>query len=174
MCDFGLVLTAASTLVGAAGAKQSADANAAAQEYNAKVADMNATLAERRARNALERGREAEQLKRQEVSQLQGKQKAAMAANGVDLSFGSPLDTLVSTATLGEIDALTIRKNAANEAYDYKVDAVNKRSDAALSRANATNTKKAGNLAVAGTILTGAAKGYGQYSTPRSALAFGA
>jgi hypothetical protein len=118
MCDFGLVLstalTAASTMVGVQGAKQEAASASAASEYNAKVQDMNARLSERRARDALERGAQEEQQKRNENAQIMGRQKAAMAANGVDLTFGSPLDTLVDTATLGEIDALTIRRNAAN------------------------------------------------------------
>jgi hypothetical protein len=172
MCDFGLVLTAASTLVGAAGAKQQADASAEAQNYNAKVQDMNSTLAERRARDALERGRLEEQQKREQVSQIQGKQKAAMAANGVDLTFGSPLDTLVDTATLGELDALTIRKSAAREAYDYKVQAVNSKADASLSRANAKATKTGGYLSAVGTVLTGAAKGYGQAYGQGGSLAY--
>jgi hypothetical protein len=163
MCDIATAFAIGSTIVGAAGAKQSADANAAAQNYNAKIQDMNATLAERRARDALDRGQEEEQRKREQAAQILGKQRAAMAANGVDLTFGSPLDTLVSTATLGELDAMTIRKNAANEAYDYRVDAVNNRANATLSRANAKATKTAGNLDALGTILSGGAKAYGSY-----------
>lgn len=167
MCDFGLVLstalTAASTMVGVQGAKQEAESAAAASEYNAKVQDMNVRLQERRARDALERGSLEEQQKRNENSQIMGRQKAAMAANGVDLNFGSPLDTLVDTATLGEIDALTIRRNAANEAYDYDVAAANGRADASLSRANAKNSKTAGNLKAFSTMLTGAGKAYGDY-----------
>jgi len=162
MCDFGLILGTASTIIGAAGAKQQSDAVANAEEYNAKVQDMNVVISERRARDALERGKIEEQQKREEVSQLQGRQKAAMAANGIDVNFGSPLDVLVSTATLGEQDALTIRKNSANEAYDYRVDAANGRADASLRRSNAANTRSAGNLNAFGTILTGAGKMYGQ------------
>ena len=44
-----------------------------------------------------------------------------MAANGVDLSSGSPLDILGDTAMYGELDALTIRSNAEREAYGYRV-----------------------------------------------------
>jgi hypothetical protein len=161
MCDFGLILTAASTMVGAAGAKREANASAQAAEYNAKVADMNATISERRARDALERGKQEEQMKRQEVSQVEGRQRAAMAANGVDLSFGSPLDVLVDTATLGEIDALTIRRSSAREAYDYQVQATNGRADASLSRSNAANSRKAGTLQAFGTLLSGGGKMYG-------------
>ncbi len=161
MCDFGLILGAASTVIGAAGAKQEAEASAAASEYNAKVTDMNVRLSERRARDALDRGKLEEQKKRQETAQITGQQRAAMAANGVDLTFGSPLDLLVDTATLGEIDALTIRRNAANEAYDFDVAAANGRAEASLARANAKNTRKGGNLKAFGTLLNGASKTFG-------------
>ncbi|MDP9572388.1 UNVERIFIED_ORG: hypothetical protein J2W66_002881 [Agrobacterium larrymoorei] len=164
MCDLGLILGAATTMIGMQGAKQEAESSAAASEYNAKVADMNARLSERRARDSLERGKLDEQQKRNENAQIMGRQKAAMAANGVDLAFGSPLDTLVDTATLGEIDALTIRRNAANEAYDHDVAAANGRADASLNRANAKNTRSAGKLKAAGIFLSGAGKAFGQAS----------
>lgn len=161
-----LIATVGSTLLGAAGQIQQGNAAAEASRYNAKVADMNATMSERRARDALERGAREEQQKRAEVAALQGRQRAAMGANGVDLSFGSPLDTIVDTAVLGELDALTIRKNAANESYDQKVNAVNGRSDATLSRMNADASQTGGYLAAAGTLLGGAAKSYSEYKRP--------
>lgn len=113
MCDLMVALTLGSAVLGAAGQIQQGQAAAAASNYNAQVADMNAKLSERRARDAIERGQLDEQRKRQEVAQIQGQQRAAMAANGVDLSFGSPLNIIVDTATMGEIDALTIRSSAA-------------------------------------------------------------
>ena len=155
--------TIGSTLLGAAGAIQSGQAASAASKYNAQVQEMNATLADRRARDAITRGQAEEQRKRTEVSRIMGAQKAAMAANGVDVGFGSPLDTLVDTATLGELDALTIRSNAYREAYDYKVDAVNKRAGANLSRMEAKSSSTGGYLDAAGTVLTGVGKAYGQY-----------
>jgi hypothetical protein len=163
MCDLGIALTIGSTLLGAAGSIQQAQATAAADNYNAKVQDMNARLADRRAKDALDRGVLEEQKKRQQVAQIKGQQQAAMAANGVDLTFGSPLDTLVDTATMGEIDALTIRTNAAREAYDYKVDAVNKRAGATMSRMAASSASTGGYLDALGTVLGGAGKAYGQY-----------
>lgn len=167
MCELMTALTIASTVMGAAGAIQQGKAQAAASNYNAQVSEMNATLADRRARDALERGALEEQQKRQEVAQLQGRQRAAMAANGVDLTFGSPLDTLVDTAVLGELDALTIRRNAAREAYDYNVQGVNGRADATLNRMNAKAAKTGGYLAAAGTVLGGAGKAYSDYKTPK-------
>lgn len=166
MCEIATVLTIGSTLIGAVGAIQQGNAAAEAGRFNARVADMNAELSRRRAKDATERGARAEQQKRQEIAALKGKQVAAMAANGVDLSFGSPLDTIVDTAMLGELDALTIRKNAANENYDYRVQAVNGRADATLSRMSADASQTAGYLNAAGTILGGGANAFAQFKRP--------
>lgn len=167
MCDLSLALTLGSTLLGAAGQMQQANAAASASNYNAKVAEMNATLSERRAKDALERGKVEEQRKRQEVQQILGKQQAAMAANGVDLTFGSPLDTIVDTSVMGELDALTIRSNAYREEYDHRVNAVNQRAGATLNRMEASSAKSGGWLGAAGTVLTGAGKAYSGYKTSR-------
>ena len=163
MCDLSIALTLAATVIGGIGQMQQAQAQADAANYNAQIGDMNAELAERRAKDAVERGAKEEQRKRQEVAQIKAKQQAAMAANGVDISFGSPLDTLVDTAVLGELDALTIRSNAYRESYDHKVDAVNKRSGANLHRMEAKAAKTGGYLAALGTVVGGVGNAYGSY-----------
>lgn len=163
MCDVGLALMAGSTILAGVGAVQSAQATAEASRYNGRIAEMNAELSERRAKDAQQRGRSEEQRKRLQIAQLQGEQVAAMGANGVDTSFGSPLDTLVDTAVLGELDALTIRRNSAREAYDHRVAAANGRADAALSRYNADNALTAGYLDAAGTVLGGLGGTYREY-----------
>jgi hypothetical protein len=177
MCELTTILMIGSTLIGGYAQIQAGNAQAAqyaaqaqASQYNAQVAEMNATLADRAAKDAIERGATEEQRKRMEVAQLQGRQRAAMAANGVDLTFGSPLDTLVDTAVMGELDALTIRRNAAREAYDFDVQGMNYRADATLSRMGATSAlagasaaKTGGYLSAAGTVLGGGAKAYQTY-----------
>jgi hypothetical protein len=163
MCDLTMALTLGSTLIGAAGSMQQAQASAASQKYNAQVQDMNATLSERQAKDALERGADEEQRKRQQVQAVLGQQKAAMAANGVDLSYGSPLDTLVDTSIMGELDALTIRTNTARESYDYRVQAVNQRAGATMNRMGAKAALTGGYLDAMGTVLGGAAKTYSLY-----------
>lgn len=171
MCDLITALTLAGTALGAVGQIQQGQAAAEAGRYNAKVAEMNAAISERQARDALERGKLEEQKKRTQVQQVLGRQKAAMAANGVDVSFGSPLDTLVDTATMGEIDALTIRSNSAREAYDYRVRAANGQAQATLDRMNADSAETGGYLAAAGTLLTGGAKAYGDRAMRIGAIA---
>ena len=149
--------------MGGIGQIQQANAQAAASRYNAQIAEMNATLADRRARDAILRGQEEEQRKRAEIAQLQGRQRAAMGANNVDLGFGSPLDTLVDTAVMGELDALTIRRNAAREAYDFNVQGVNQRAQAGLDRMNASAARSGGMIGAVGTVLGGGARAYGNY-----------
>lgn len=163
MCELTMALTLAATAIGAVGQAQQAQATAASNTYNAQVQEMNAQLADRRAKDAIERGETEEQRKRQQVAAIQGQQRAAMAANGVDLTFGSPLDTIVDTAVLGELDALTIRSNAYRESYDYQVQGVNARSGATMSKMAAASAETGGWLSAAGTVLGGAGKGYGQY-----------
>lgn len=158
MCDLVTALMIGSTAIGGVSAIQMGNAQAASAQYNAQVASMNAEIMDANARDALERGKIEEQNKRREIAMLTGRQRAAMAANGVDLSFGSPLDTIVDTAMLGELDALTIRSNAAREAYDYKVAAANGRADAALSRSNASSARTGALLSGFGTVLGGAAE----------------
>jgi predicted subunit of tRNA(5-methylaminomethyl-2-thiouridylate) methyltransferase len=162
MCDLGLALTLGSTLLGAAGQVQQAKATAEANKYNAQVAEMNAEIADKQAKDATERGKQEEQQKRLQTAQLEGRQKAAIAANGIDLSFGSPLDTIVDTAKMGEIDALNVRTNAYREAYGYKVQGTNHLASAKLDRMRADAAVKGGYLDAVGTILGGTGKVYTQ------------
>lgn len=152
----------ASTLLSGVGQIQQGNAQAAASRYQANVAEMNATLEDRKARDALERGKIAEQEKRRDTARLLGQQQAAYAANGVDLTMGSPLDTIAGSASLGEVDALTIRSNAAREAYDYDMQGANKRAEANLARAQASSAKT-GSLLGAGSTLLGGAASVGKY-----------
>ena len=170
MCELTTMLLIGSTVMGAAGAIQQGQAaemqgRAAQQsaEYNAKVADMNAKIAERQARDAVERGQIEEQQQRMKTSQIIGQQRAALAANGVDAGFGSPLDVLVDTATIGELDALTIRSNAYREERDIRQQGANYRGQAGMYRSQASSASTGGFLGAMGTFLGGGSRAYGQY-----------
>ncbi|MCV6545693.1 MAG: hypothetical protein OIF56_00145 [Cohaesibacter sp.] len=165
MCELALMI--AGTMISAAGQMSQAHAQADAANYNARVAEMNAQIAEKRSKDAFERGQQDEQKKRQDVAQIQARQKAAMAANGVDLGYGSALDLLVDSATMGELDALTIRSNTAREAYNHDVDAVNKRSQSQLFRMEAKAAKTGGYLNAMGTLIGGASGAYKGYRQSR-------
>lgn len=114
-----------------------------AGQYNARMAEM-------QARDAELRGQEAEARHRKDVSRLTGSQRAALAGQGVDVNDlgGSAMDIQTDTAYLGELDALTIRNNAAREAWGF-------RSQAANYSAQGRNAQAAGTLNAAGTLLGG-------------------
>jgi len=163
MCDLSIMFTVGSSLLGAMGQIQQGQAANQAARYNAQVAQMNAQLAEERARDALERGREEEQKHRRQTAQTIGKQQVAMAANGLDLSFGSPLDLIVDTAVMGELDALTIKKNAYREERDHRQQANNYRAEAGMQLAAGKNAKRQSIFAAGGTLLGGFGDAYKGY-----------
>jgi len=98
---------------------------------------MNAQISEKRARDAIDRGTDEEQRHRMKVAQIMGRQMAGMSAGGVDVSFGSAYDTLETTAIMGELDAIEVRRNAAWEAYDYRVQGFNFNAQAELQKSQA-------------------------------------
>ena len=155
MCD-PITMMIASTVMGGYSAIQQGNAAAASAEYSAKVSNMNAGIANENARDALERGKIDEQAKRREIAQITGAQKAGFASSGIDTTFGSPLDMVVDTAMMGEVDALTIRSNAAREAYAYNTDAVNNNASASMSLASAKSARIGGKLSALGSVLGGA------------------
>lgn len=163
MCELTTMLMLGSTVMGAAGAIQQGRAEQASANYNAKVMDMNAKIAERQARDAIERGQMEEQQQRMKTSQIIGQQRAAMAANGVDLGYGSPLDTLVDTATMGELDALTIRANTYREERDIRQQGLNSTAQASALRAGGANAARGGFMGAFGTVLGGGARAYSNY-----------
>lgn len=150
-----LIATVASTVIGAAGTIYQAQSASASANYQAQVNENNAIIADRNAADARKRGAEAEQEHRRRVSALQGKQTAVMAASGVDLGSGSPLNILADTAQMGELDAVTIRNNAEREALGYESQGMNFRAEAQLSRSAAKSARTAGMIGAAGSVVSG-------------------
>jgi hypothetical protein len=134
-------------------------------EYQAAVSRNNQKVAEWNAQDAIDRGEIAEKQHRLKVSQIQGKQRSALAASGVEVDSGSSLDVLQDTEYFGEMDALTIRNNAQREAYKYKVNAQNQMAQSGLYSMQGRDALSASKMNATSTLVSGAAKGYGQYST---------
>ena len=123
------------------------------QQANAEAAtaNANAALSERRANDALERASEEESRQRREAGQLFGEQMARMAANGLDLSVGSPLKALGDTKVLEEEDAGRILESGRREAHGYQIEAAN-------YRAQAQSKKRSGRLGLGTSIISGASQ----------------
>lgn len=144
------------TAVSFFGAQQQASAQAKAYQYQAQVAQNNAIIQERNAEAATQAGQTEEMNQRQRTAQLEGMARASMSANGISTTSGSALDVLGDTAKLGELDALTIRSNAARTAYNYRVAGMSETAQAGLDTASASNAKSSGAIAGMSTLLSGA------------------
>lgn len=146
--------------ISAAGAGYAAYGQRQAGRYEAAVANQNAGLAEKAAVDAENRGKVDEQRERMRVQSLIGQQKASFGASGVLVDSGSPLDALADTAYIGEQDALTIRRNAALEAWGLRSQAGNFRTGGQLS-------KLQGNYGAGATLLQGAGAAGGTFYAGR-------
>jgi hypothetical protein len=130
-------------------------------QYAADIYGQNAALADLQATDAIARGAEAESRYRTQIKGLVGSNRANMAAQGIDVSTGSAVDVQRDVEAVGELDALTIKNNAAREAFGYRVEASQYRRQADLARLGARNQAKALRRASLGSLLTGAANVYG-------------
>lgn len=166
MCDPVSISLAAATAVTAAGQGYSAMQQAAMGRYQSKVNEQNARLSSEQARDAQERTKlEARQLYRK-IGATSGQQTAAMAANGIDLSFGSAVDVQRDTAMQGAEDVAQLYKSGYEEARGLEINASNYRSQAAADRANAHASIVSGVFGVGSTILGGATQ-YAKYKAGR-------
>lgn len=146
---------AAGTALGAFGQIQASQAAAANAQFQAQVAANNAAIADQQILDAKERGREEEQRVMAEGSKVLGTTRAALASHNVDLSFGSPLDTIIETSIEIQRDAYRVRRNRDKEVHDLQTRKYNFLADSAMSRAEAKNARTSGWLAGVGTALEG-------------------
>lgn len=135
-----------------AGAGFSAMASRSAGKAQKQLAEYNAQVAELQAEDAILRGRETEERHRTNVRRLIGSQRAALGASGADVNEGSALDIQADTAAMGELDALTIRTNAAREAWGYRIQAQDYRARGNIARADAQTRLTSTLLSTAGSL----------------------
>jgi len=166
MCDVmlaGLAVTAISTGLSAFAAYQQAGAQNKANEYNASIQRRNADVANLQAKHAIEVGQVEENIQRQKVKQLIGTQRAQIAGAGLLVDADTGLELTKETAGFGELDALSIRSNAARQAWGAQQQAAGYSAQASL----ATMGKTSPFLAAAPSLLSGAsqlARGIYQYN----------
>ena len=95
---------------------------------------------------------------------LTGQQRASLAAQGADLSSGNSLDLVSDIAGTGELDALTIRRNAQLEARQYQVQGMNYQADSQLQLLGGQNALTSSYFDAGSSLLGGASKSAKLYS----------
>lgn len=150
----GLII--AGTTVAAAGAGYSALLANAQGKGQAAQAKVNQAEANRSAADAIERGNIEQRNLYRQVSQQKGAQRAAMAANGLDIDFGSAADITADTDMFAREDASALASNTRNEARGYQIQAANFSSQAKSASLAAKGALVKGAFDVGSTILGGA------------------
>lgn len=157
MCE-PVSLAIAGTAIAAAGSIVQGVNQSNQMRYAARVADANAAMDRAAAQDAIDRGAKEEQRQYRKNAQLLGQQRAALAANGLEVDFGSAADIQGDTKRIGWEDASTIRQNAIREAKGYEISAANNVDKAASSRAGASAAVIGSVFDAGSTILSGASQ----------------
>lgn len=168
----GIASSVIGTGMSAMGAIQQGNAQAQAANYQAQVAANNKIIADQNARYAIQAGQVQEANKRTQTAALIGTQRAAGAANGLDVNSGSNVDLQASAATLGEADALTIRDAAARQARGYQIQGLDYQATAQLDQMRANNASQAGGLNAFASILGGASSVADKWSKMQGAVGY--
>lgn len=133
-----------------------AQAGAKAYTYQAAVMRMNAQIAEKNARYATQVGESKAQISGMQTRAQIGETKAAQGASGLAVNKGSAVDVRASEADIGEHNEMTIRSNAAKQAYNFRVGEAGDIAQANIFDAAAKTTKTSGNISAAASLLGGA------------------
>lgn len=157
MCDpvtlsiAATAVTTASSIMSGIGASQQAN-------YAARIGDQNARLANDQAKDSIDNTNIEAQRRYRQLAQTQGQQQAAMAANGVDLNFGSPTDVQKDTAATGAEDIAQLYKAGYQRTRGFDIDGWNYRSQAAADRARARGAMLQGIMGGLSSALGGASQ----------------
>lgn len=145
------MLMAGLSMVGAA---SQANAQREQGEYQRMQANENARMMELQAEDAVKRGDQAASGVRKNAIKTRADQRAAMAANGINMDEGSALSLQEETQAMGEEDVRTVKNNAWREAWGLRTQAQN-------TRASGGMAESAGKNAASMTLLTGAVRAGG-------------
>lgn len=139
--------------VGALGALTGANASSAAYRYQAGIAGMNATIAENNAQYATKVGEAKAQISGMQTRAQIGTTKAIQSGSNLNVNTGSAVDVRASEADIGELNEMTIRSNAAKEAYNFRTQEAGDIAQSRLDVAAADNAKKAGTIGAISSLL---------------------
>ena len=144
----------------AAGAIMGAASKYQQSKIQKRIALQNRQLSLQQAARAIDRGAAVETSLRFDIGRFKGAQLSAVASSGAVIGEGSAGKVELDTAMLAELEVLTVRNNAAMEAWGYKVAASQFRYEANVASAAGTlgagTSLLTGGAATAGVFMSGA------------------
>lgn len=134
-------------------------------------ARINARFAEMEARDIITQGNNAAAQHGKGIKQLLGKQRAAMAAQGIQIGVGTAAEIESQTREIGAEEQRNIRNNAWRQAFGLKVQAAGFRHQGAVASSAAsfaaTNTIVAGGLNFLTGVGSAANNSFGKTETKK-------
>lgn len=161
MCNPGLLI-AASAATAAIGTGYAALQGAAMGRYQSAVSRQNAKLEAEAAHDAQTRTKLEAGRTYRKGAQVAGAQVAQMAANGVDLSWGSPVQVQQDTAAGIADDVAQVYAQGEQDARGHDIAGSNATAQARAAKANANASIVSGVFGVTSSILGGATQ-YSKY-----------
>ena len=175
MCDPITITTATLAVAGAAmeGVGARNEGRAQEQEYRMirdqmlQSADLAEETGKKNVQMAVDEGAQTLSQQRRDASRVRGSQKAAMAAAGIGGGSATAEDIAMDTFNSENLDEMAIRYNSDLKAWnarnEAKFDAYNKRVEAIKYGAAAKRARKAGNLKMVTSLLSGAQSAAGAF-----------
>lgn len=161
MCDMlsaSIALTVVTTAVSAYSAYEGQKAQNKAADFNAAIATRNAENLENQGKFITAKGEEDVAQHRDKVQRIIGSQRSGFGTTGLLVDEGTASDTTQNTAKFGEMDALTIRNNAALQAWAAR----NQAADYTAQGGLALSTKQSPFASTIPSLLSGGSKLAGQ------------
>lgn len=140
----------------AASAYQAEEGRKKAYKYSARIAAENARMEEWLAKDAMRRGDQTKFAIGLKTGALKGTQRASLAARGLDIGEGSPLDLLTSTEYMGQVDLNTATDNTNKEVFGHRARARSYTNESQFYEEAADNADPF--AAAAGTLMGGVGK----------------
>ena len=156
-----LALSGISSLFGASGAREQGQATQQADMFKAMMAISNAQTEQQNAAWSMAAGDVAASNRGLRGRFQVGGQKVSFASTqgggeGVDVNGKSVQDVLAGTGMATMQDSLTIRSNAAKEAYGHQVAAQSDEAQAMMDQMAGKNAQRAGEMSADTSLLSGA------------------
>lgn len=152
MCD-PVTLSITAAALAAAGTGFSAIQAAQQHRYQANVADRNAKLAAEAGQQEQDNTRQAALDHYRQVAALKGRQRAALAANGIDVNFGSAGELQADTEMLSREDTQRIYTQGERNVQSRDFESANFSGEANAQRSAATGALIKGAFDIGSTAL---------------------
>ena len=134
-----LIAQGVSNTIGAFGSFLTTGHQNAIAQSQANIARLNAQMMMRNYEQTLHANQKAVAMRTMAAGRTKSSQRAALAANGVAVGEGSAAEIQASTDLIKEIDINQMNANAINQAWGYRMQAVNYEGQALMAEAQKQN-----------------------------------